>query len=392
MATDIIMPQGGQDITEGLVVRWFKKEGDPLQRGEVICEVETEKAVFEVEAPVDGVLLKIVAPAGTKVPVFAVIGIIGAPGEAIDSGRPGTAPAQAGHTPAGQPIDIAAIRRRAAGRAGGPEKTAASGRARRLASEKGVDLSGVTGSGPGGRIVEKDILLHVDKRKLSVEALRGRSTPLSPMRRTIARRMVQSKQTIPHFYATVSADATAALERRDQLQRETGADISVTDLILKATALALRAFPAMNCRLQGDQIVWLEDVNIGMAVMRDDGVMVPVLARVDRLGLEDIAHRSAEAAAAARAGRQAGREPACFTVSNLGMLGVDSFTAIINPPEAGILAAGRIEKRPVVENDEVCIRSMLTLTLSVDHRIVDGALAARFIARIRHHLENPITL
>ncbi len=387
MATNIIMPQGGQDITEGLVVRWFKKEGEPLRRGEVICEVETEKAVFEVEAPGDGVLLKIVAPAGTKVRVFAVIGIVGVPGEAIDSDLPDTAPAPADHA-----IDIAAIRRRAAGRAGDPEKAPASGRARRLASERGVDLSDVTGSGPGGRIVEKDILLHVEKRKLPVEALRGRSTPLSPMRRTIARRMGQSKQTIPHFYATISADVTAALERRDRLQRETGADISVTDLILKATALALRAFPAMNCRLQSDQIVWLEDVNIGMAVMRDDGVMVPVLTRVDRLGLEDIARRSAEAAAAARAGRQAGLEPACFTVSNLGMLGVDSFTAIINPPEAGILAVGRIEKRPVVKNDEVCIRSMLTLTLSVDHRIVDGALAAKFIAQIRHHLENPLTL
>lgn len=387
MATNIIMPQGGQDITEGLVVRWFKKEGEPLRRGEVICEVETEKAVFEVEAPGDGVLLKIVAPAGTKVRVFAVIGIVGAPGEAIDSDLPGTVPAPADHA-----IDIAAIRRRAAGRVGEPEKAPASGRARRLASERGVDLSDVTGSGPGGRIVEKDILLHVEKRKLPVEALRGRSTPLSPMRRTIARRMGQSKQTIPHFYATVSADVTAALERRDRLQRETGADISVTDLILKATALALRAFPAMNGRLQADQIVWLDDVNIGMAVMRDDGVMVPVLTRVDRLGLEDIARRSAEAAAAARSGRQAGLEPACFTVSNLGMLGVDSFTAIINPPEAGILAVGRIEKRPVVKNDEVCIRSMLTLTLSVDHRIVDGALAAKFIAQIRHHLENPLTL
>jgi len=387
MATDIIMPQGGQDITEGLVVRWFKKEGEPLQRGEVICEVETEKAVFEVEAPVDGVLLKIVAPAGTKVPVFAVIGIVGAPGEAIDSDRCAAAPA-----PAGQPIDMAAIRRRAADRAGGAEKAAASGRARRLASEKGVNLGDVTGSGPGGRIVEKDILLHVEKRKLSVEALRGRSTHLSPMRRAIARRMGQSKQTIPHFYATVSADVTAALERRDLLRRETGADISVTDLVLKATALALKAFPAMNCRLQGDQIVWIEDVHIGMAVMRDDGVMVPVIPRVDRLTLEDIAHRSAEAAAAARSGRQGGLEPACFTVSNLGMLGVDSFTAIINPPEAGILAVGRVEKRPVVADGEVCIRSMLTLTLSVDHRIVDGALAARFIAQIRHHLENPLTL
>jgi pyruvate dehydrogenase E2 component (dihydrolipoamide acetyltransferase) len=167
----------------------------------------------------------------------------------------------------------------------------------------------------------------------------------------------------------------------------------VTDLILKATALALRAFPAMNCRLQSDQIVWLEDVNIGMAVMLEDGVMVPVLTRVDRLDLKDIARRSTEAAASARAGKHIGKEPACFTVSNLGMLGVDSFTAIINPPEAGILAVGRIEKRPVVKNeDEIGIRSMLTLTLSVDHRAVDGALAAKFITRIQHHLENPHTL
>jgi len=388
MATDIIMPQGGQDITEGLVVRWIKKEGEPLRRGEVICEVETEKAVFEVEAPVDGVLLKIVAPAGTKVPVFAVIGIMGAPGETIDFDLPGTAPAPAGHA-----IDIAAIRRRAANRTGDPEKNTASGRARRLAAEKGVDLSDVAGSGPRGRIVAKDILLHVEKRKLSVEALRGRSTPRSPMRRTIARRMEQSKQTIPHFYATVSADVTAALELRQRLNRQAGADISVTALILKATALALRAFPAMNCRLQGDQIVWLEDVNIGMAVMLEDGVMVPVLTRVDRLDLKDIARRSTDAAANARAGRQIGTEPACFTVSNLGMLGVDGFTAIINPPEAGILAVGKIEKRPVVKNeDEIFIRSMLTLTLSADHRAVDGALAAKFITRIQHHLENPHTL
>ncbi len=388
MATKIIMPQGGQDITEGLVVRWFKKEGEPLQRGEVICEVETEKAVFEVEAPVDGVLLKIIAPAGMRVPVFAVIGIVGAPGEPIDSELLGSAPA-----PPDRALDITAIRRRAAGRTGNSRRTPASGRACRLAAEKGVELSAVTGSGPQGRIIEKDVLLHVEKRKLAIEALRGRTLPLSPMRRTIARRLTQSKQTIPHFYATVAADVTAALELRERFNRETGGDISVTDLILKATALALKAFPAMNCRLQADEIVCLEDVHVGLAVMLEEGVMVPVLARVDQLGLADIAARSAAAAAAARAGKQTGMEPACFTVSNLGMFGVDSFTAIINPPEAGILAAGRVEKRPVVRNDsEVCIRSMLTLTLSVDHRLVDGALAAQFMARVRHHLENPHTL
>jgi pyruvate dehydrogenase E2 component (dihydrolipoamide acetyltransferase) len=388
MATRIIMPQGGQDITEGLVVRWFKSEGEPVQRREVLCEVETEKAVFEVEAPVEGVLLKIIAPAGMKVPVFAVIGIIGAPGEEIGPDLLGSAPA-----PPENALDMAAIRRRAAGRTGRSADAPASGRARRLASEKGVDLGAVTGSGPQGRIIEKDVLLHVEKRKLSIEALRGPTASLSPMRRTIARRMAASKQAIPHFYATVAADVTAALELRARLNRESGGNISITDLILKATALALRAFPAMNGRLQADQIIYLEDVNIGMAVMLEAGVIVPVLARVDRMSLEDIARRSAEVAASARAGKQTGLEPACFTVSNLGMLGVDSFTAIINPPEAGILAAGKVEKRPVVKNDtEICIRSILTLTLSVDHRLVDGALAARFIARIRHHLENPLTL
>ncbi len=388
MATRIIMPQGGQDITEGLVVRWLKAEGDPLRRGEVICEVETEKAVFEVEAPADGVLLKIIAPAGAKVPVFAVIGIIGAAGEAIDPDLLGTAAA-----PPEPALDIAAIRRRAASRVGRSASAPASGRARRLAAEKGLDLSAVEGSGPQGRITAKDVLLHVEKRTLPVAALRGRTTPLSPMRRAIARRMGQSKQTVPHFYATVSADVTAALELRERLNRETGGTISITDLTLKATALALRALPAMNCRLQADQILYLEDVNVALAVMIDGGVMVPVLTRVDQLSLEEIARRSAAAAALARTGKQAGVEPACFTVSNLGMLGVDSFTAIINPPEAGILAVGRVEKRPVVRNDtEICIRSMLSMTLSVDHRVVDGALAAKFIARIQQHLENPHTL
>jgi pyruvate dehydrogenase E2 component (dihydrolipoamide acetyltransferase) len=382
MATKIIMPQGGQDITEGLVVRWLKKEGEALRRGEVICEVETEKAVFEVEAPDDGVLLKIIAPAGTKVPVFAVIAIVGDPGEEIDPALllPPAAPED-------RAVDVAAIRRGMAARVG------ASGRARRLASEKGVDLSEVAGSGPQGRITERDVLIHVEKRKFAVEALRGRAEPLSRRRRAIARRMGESKQTIPHFYVTVTADVTTALELRERLRRETGASVSITAMILKAAALALKAFPAVNCRLQADQIVYLDDVNIGLAVTLDEGVMVPVLTRVDRLGLEDIARRSKEVAALARSGKLAGVEPACFTLSNLGMLGVDSFTAIINPPEAGILAVGGVARRPVVKNDsELCIRSLMSMTLSVDHRVVDGALAAKFITRIQHHLENPHTL
>ncbi|MGE5255527.1 MAG: dihydrolipoamide acetyltransferase family protein [Hyphomicrobiales bacterium] len=385
MATKIIMPQGGQDITEGFVVRWFKKEGEPIRRGEVICEVETEKAVFEVEAPGDGVLLKIVATEGTKVPIFSVIGVIGEPGERIDLDGLLSAP------PEERPLDVSAIRRRLAG--GDAEKTdrpKVTGRARKLASEKGVDLSRVAGSGPQGRITEKDILIHVEKRKLSVPALRGQTRPPSRMRQAIARRMVQSKQTIPHFYVTVSADVTAALELRNRLHRETGEAISITDIIVRASALALKEVPAVNCRMHEDQMVFLEDINIGIAVTLDDGVLVPILPRADQLSLPETARQVREAVELARRGKLAGVEPACFTVSNLGMWGIESFTAIINPPETGILAVGSVQKRPVVQNGtDVRIRDMLTLTLSVDHRVVDGALAARFISRIRHHLENP---
>jgi pyruvate dehydrogenase E2 component (dihydrolipoamide acetyltransferase) len=390
MAVKIIMPQGGQDITEGYVVRWFKKEGEPIRRGDLICEVETEKAVFEVESPSDGVLLKIVAAAGTKVPIFAVIGVIGEAGEALDLDQLLSEPAAA----AEKPLDVSAIRSRLPG-AGGEagDRPKITGRARKLASEKGVDLSGVTGSGPQGRITEKDVLIHVEKRKLPVQALRGQAKPLSRMRQTIARRMVQSKQTIPHFYVTVSADVTAALALRDRVNREQGEAVSITDLIVKASALALRENPAVNCRLLEDTIVYLEDVNVGIAVNLDDGVMVPMVARADRLALIDIARRSRELAACARQGKLSITEPACFTVSNLGMLGVEAFTAIINPPETGILAVGGVQKRPVVQNaTEIRIRDMLTMTLSVDHRAVDGALAATFISRIKHHLENPETL
>jgi pyruvate dehydrogenase E2 component (dihydrolipoamide acetyltransferase) len=388
MAVKIIMPQGGQDITEGYVVRWFKKESEPIRQGDLLCEVETEKAVFEVESPCDGVLLKIVAAEGTKVPIFSVIGVVGEAGEPIHLDQLLSAPPVAEKS-----LDVAAIRSRMPGADGTGEGPKITGRARKLASEKNIDLSGLSGSGPRGRITEKDVLLHVEKRKLPVQALRGQSKPLSRMRQTIARRMVQSQQTIPHFHVTVSADVTAALALRARVGREQGEAVSVTDLIVKAAALALREHPAVNCRLLEETIVYLEDVNVGIAVNLDEGVMVPILTGADRLPLVDIARRSKELVARARRGKLAGAEPACFTVSNLGMLGVEAFTAIINPPETGILAVGGVQKRAVVQNDaEICIRDMLTMTLSVDHRVVDGALAATFVSRIRHHLENPETL
>ncbi len=385
MATRIIMPQGGQDITEGLVVRWMKHEGEAVQRGEVICEVETEKAVFEVECPVDGTLLKIVAREGERVPIFATIGVVGTPGEEADvdgllKGEPQTAGS----------VDISAIRRRLEDTPSEQRQRKASGRAQKLASEKGIDLAALAGSGPGGRITAKDVLLHVEKRKLTVAALQGRSIPLSGMREAIARRMARSKQTIPHFYVTVSADMTAALALRDRLSRSQGVEVTITDLIVKACALALKSHPRVNCRIQDQRIVVLDDINIGIAVTLEEGVVAPVIAGVDRLALVDLSRKAADLIRRGREGRQASADPACFTVSNLGMLDVENFIAIINPPEAAILAVGSVQKRPVAAPDgSLGVREMMTMTLSIDHRIVDGALAARFINTIREGLEQP---
>jgi pyruvate dehydrogenase E2 component (dihydrolipoamide acetyltransferase) len=390
MTVKIIMPQGGQDITEGFVVRWFKKEGEPVRRGELLCEVETEKAVFEVESPSDGVLLKIVAQAGTKVPIFAVIGVVGVADEAVDLDQLLSEPA----APAEKPLDVPVPPSRmkaAMDEAAGRFKV--TGRARKLAIERGVDLHEVSGSGPQGRITEKDVLIHVEKPKLQVSALRGQMSPLTRMRQAIARRMLISKQSIPHFYVTTSADVTAALELRSRLSRETGEDVSITAFLLKASAAALKEFPAVNCQLQEEQIIRLEDVNIGVAVDIENGLMVPVLAKADQRSLSDISRWLRTAKAAARQGRLPGLETASFTVTNLGMTGIETFSAIINPPEAGILAVGAVQKRPIVQNDTaLCIRDMVTMTLSVDHRLVDGALAARFISRIQCHLENPASL
>ena len=385
MATRIIMPQGGQDITEGLVVRWIKHEGEAVKRGEVICEVETEKAVFEVECPVDGLLLKIVAREGERVPIFATIGVVGAPGEVVElenllKSEPQSAAA----------VDLSAIRRRLEAAPPAQRGRKASGRAQKLASEQGIELAALEGSGPGGRITSKDVLLHVEKRRLSVAALQGRSIPFSGMRESIARRMARSKQTIPHFYVTVSAEMTAALALRDRLRRREGVEVTITDLIVKASALALRSNPQVNCRIQEQRIVLLDDINIGIAVTLEEGVVVPVLAAVDRRTLVEVSRDAADLIRLAREGRPPSAAPACFTVSNLGMFDVENFVAIINPPETAILAVGSVQKRPVAApDDSLAVREMMTMTLSIDHRVVDGAIAARFINAVKAGLESP---
>ena len=406
MVEQIIMPQGGQDITEGRVVRWHKVEGDPVKKDEIICEVETEKAVFEVNSPIDGVLLKIVVPEGKIARIFSTIGIVGATGESIE--------------PAGEEdevekkkvarlpkkdtdIDVAALRKKVTAKnKGNKNRVKASGRARKLADQHGMDISKIEGSGPKGRIIEKDVQACVEKNSAVSEAasadataLRGRTVPMTRIRKVVARRLQQSKQTIPHFYVTVTVDMTDAIKQRDVLNVEADKDskVSLNDMVVKAAAIALGNFPQVNCKIDEDHLVFLEDINIGLAVGLDDGLVVPVLPEVDFLSLKGIAKKTKDLVDLAKAGKQASLTPGSFTVSNMGMFDVDNFVAIINPPETAILAVGSVRKNLVVAADNSFqVRDTMTMTLSADHRAVDGVLGSQFVNRIKYGLENPQSL
>ena len=399
MATKIIMPQGGQDINEGTVVSWLKEEGDPVKKGEVICEVETEKAVFEVESPIDGVLLKIVAREGEKVPIFSVIGVVGEPGEKFDLDQ------IVGQEKREEPgVDVSKIRKRLEAKGKREKgKIKVSGRARKLAETKGVDLSQVKGTDPRGRIREKDILNYIEHQDLAQApaapqktksgAERGKMVSMSKMRRVIARRMQQSKQTAPHFYVTVSVEMTKAFKLRDEINQAGEDTISINDMITRAAALALEEFYQVNCSMEGDHIVYLKDINIGVAVSLDEGLIVPVLAQVDKLSLKEIAKETKRVIALAKSGKQATLTPGSFTISNMGMLDIENFVAIINPPESAILAIGTTEKKVIVSNDnDLRIRDVMKMTLSIDHRVIDGATASKFINKIKYHLQHPKTL
>jgi pyruvate dehydrogenase E2 component (dihydrolipoamide acetyltransferase) len=416
MAEKIIMPQGGQDITEGRVLRWHKAEGDPVKKDEVICEVETEKAVFEVKSPVDGVLLKIVVPAGKVARIFATIGFVGAAGERIDlEDEDDAAEERKAATPDTKDtgIDVAALKKKMAARS--KDKTGrikASGRARKLADQQGIDIADVEGTGPKGRITEKDVQAYLEKvpavsdaapaAPTAVEpapagaiAMRGQTVPMSRMRKVIARRLQQSKQTIPHFYVTVTVDMTDAIRQREALNARADQDskVSLNDMVVKAAAMALGEFPQVNCKIDEDNLIYLEDINIGVAVGLDEGLVVPVLPEVDNLSLKGIAKKTKELVNLAKAGKQASLTPGTFTISNMGMLDVDNFVAIINPPETAILAVGSVRKNLVVAADSSFqVRDTMSMTLSADHRAVDGVLGSKFVNRIKYGLENPQTL
>jgi pyruvate dehydrogenase E2 component (dihydrolipoamide acetyltransferase) len=415
MAEKIIMPQGGQDIMEGRVVRWLKSEGDAVAKGDVVCEVETEKAVFEVVAPMDGVLVKIVVPAGKVAKVFGTIGVVAAAGEKVDFA--GLLAGEEAEEDGGAKPAVAQVQAPPAATPAVAGKVKASGRARKLADEKGVDIAWVKGTGPQGRITEKDVLAHIASAAKAAPAaaapaapraaeappaaspaaagVRGKTVALTKMRKVIARRLQQSKQTVPHFYVTVKVDMTSAIRLREEInaKAERDAKISMNDMVIKSAAIALSEVPQVNCKFDEENIVYLDEINIGVAVGLDDGLVVPVLPAVDELSLKGVAKKTKEIIALAKAGKQANLVPGSFTVSNMGMLDVENFTAIINPPEAAILAIGSTAKEvQVTEDNSLRVRDVMKMTLSADHRAIDGVLAARFLNRIKSGLENPQSL
>ena len=416
MAKDILMPMLSPSMTEGTLVKWIKKEGDAVKSGDILAEVETDKATMDLEAFDAGVLRAILIKEGERVPVNARIGIIGTKDEKIDvsapaaaAPKPAEAPAEAkpaapSSSPA--PAPAPAQTTMAAPPSGGRVK--ASPLAKKIAAEKHVDLARLSGTGPGGRIVKADVL----NAPANGASSRGGSlfpggpvakegaTKLSTMRSVIARRLLESKTTIPHFYLEIEVDAKPMLDLRVQLNDTLGklnppVKLSLNDFVLKAAAEAVRRVPAVNASFTGDSIQQFADVQLSFAVAIAEGLITPIIREAQNKSLVQISGEAKGLAAKAKEGKLKPEEfqGGTFTVSNLGMLGIDSFYAIINPPQAAILAIGNIVKKPVVgPNDTIVVGHRQIITLSCDHRVVDGAVGAAYLKELRELIEKPALL
>ncbi len=388
MPTNVIMPALGVAQEKGTLIHWRKAEGAAVTKGEPLMEVETDKATVEIDAPASGVLTQVSVEEGEEVPVGQTIALILAPGEQA----PEVARAKAVEIP-----------RKATERSPKPEqerpvslvsignRIAASPAARRIAREKNINLASLKGTGPQGSIVAADVLRGAASEKPTVGVGPSIRETLSPsaMRRIVGERMSRSKQTAPHFYLSMDIDMTEVSRQRSE-QKEKGEPVaSLNDFILHATARALIDFPSLNAAFTDHGIEIYSDINLGTAVALEDGLVVPVLRNADRLSLHELSERSRELTEKAQKKKlmPMDYEGGSFTVSNLGMLGVDSFTAIINPPQCAILAVGQVAPRVVTDGDGMMIRTMMTATLSADHRVIDGAGAARFLKKIKQLLE-----
>ena len=410
MATNVVMPQMGYDMREGTVVRWYKQEGETVDRGEVIADIETDKATVEFEAYTGGVLGRIVAEAGVAVPVGQLIAIITEPGESVPevaapAASPAAAPAAA--TP---PAPVAAEPEPAAAPpAASDGGVRASPIARRLARERGIDLALVTGSGPNGRITERDVE-NYQAAPAAPEPAAATSAPapelvaapsdsrieLSRMRQTIARVTSDSKSTAPHFYVTAEIDMGSAMSLRRDVNDEADPEnrVSVNDLMVKACALALAKHPKFNSFFRGDHLEVHGAMNIGIAIALESGLILPGVSNCESKSLLQIASGTKDLIARANSGTLRNEEysSTTFSISNMGMFDVESFTAIIYPPHAAILAVGSVKQQPVVRDGELTVGTMMKATLSTDHRVADGAEAAQFLMEIKRVLENPVSL
>ena len=451
MATKVFMEALSPTMEEGRLVKWLKNEGDAVKSGEALAEVETDKAIMELVARGDGVLRKRLINEGDTAPVGTLAGVIATADENIDALIAGAAPAPAAGAPA--PAQVVATTQESAGASSVPRKPSeaqgeastppqqkvadvppapvareagpppgpapsaapatgdvrSSPLARRLASERGLDLHSVQGSGPNGRIIKRDIEAAAAagvavQRPAAAAAPSGpvipregdfHDEPLTNIRKTIARRLGESIGPIPTFYLTAEFDLSRVMEMRKAMA-ELGDQfkVSVNDVLLKATAVALSQHPEVNAHWLGDKIRYHNRVHLGMAVATDDGLIVPVIWDADRKRMSEISREAKELAKRARERKLRPEEftGSTFSVSNLGMFGIDQFTAIINPPEAGILAIGTSEEKLVVVNGEAVVRNRVRVTMSCDHRIIDGAVGAKFLQTLRRLIENPLML
>ncbi|MCY3809658.1 MAG: pyruvate dehydrogenase complex dihydrolipoamide acetyltransferase [Gemmatimonadetes bacterium] len=423
MATKVHMEALSPTMEEGQVVRWLKEVGDPVGQGDILAEIETDKATMELVARGEGLLRRILVAAGGTAPVGEVIAIIAAEGEEVeaapDAGPTGSeataeraADSSQGEREAesGGSEDPAApsttARRGAAGR------VRASPLSKRLALQLGVEIESLEGTGPGGRVVRRDVEAAAEARAAQEERDAGpgpvsgaalhpeeefEDVPLTQMRKTVARRLAESLGPVPHFYLTVDVDMTRALAARarvNEILSRNGGKASVNDVIIKAAAVALTRHPECNAWWRGSSIRRFNRVHMGVAVAVPDGLITPVIRDAHMKGLDAISREVRELAARAREKKLQPHEytGSTFSISNLGMFGIEEFTGVINPPEAGILAVGAVEERPVAFAGEVLLRSRMRITMSCDHRVIDGAQGARFLATLKSYLEEPLAI
>jgi pyruvate dehydrogenase E2 component (dihydrolipoamide acetyltransferase) len=448
----VIMPKMGDTMEEGKILAWRKKVGDPVARGDSLAEIETDKVNIEAESFAEGVLRKILVQEGESAAVGAPIALVGAPDEALPADNtqgPQAQPTQAQPTQAQQepssqrepaPATVGAAykpAREPAGTNGASSAVAAlaaatAGRvfispiARRIAQEHHLDIARISGTGPNGRIIKDDVEAALTRQEAPVatppiqpavqpapqapaqpiaavpaaaEGEEVEAVALSAMRKTIARRLQQSMQTAPHFYLTLSIDTTKLAELRATINEyaETLPEpvkVSINDLIVKGVALALARVPQVNVSFDGERLLFKRHINVGVAVALEQGLIVPVIRDADRRGVLDLARESRRLVDAARTGKLKPEEfqGGTFSVSNLGMFEIEEFTAVINPPESAILAVGAIQRTPVVVDEQVVVRDRMKVTLSVDHRALDGATGARFLQELKRLLESPMGL